>query len=183
MIADVALTGAAIAIAYVIISDRGRTADVGEAPSGKPTYQKDWETAHQAGIEVGDANGELRLVEFVDLECPACAYFHLEVLPGIRQKLPGLSHRIVHFPLPSHRQAVPAAHAAECARLQGRFPQFVDTTLSAQRELGVVSWGNLARRAGVRDSASFARCMEAPTPRSIERSGFAFSDSETACAM
>lgn len=65
---------------------------------------------------VGPAQARVTIVEYADLECPSCAYFHKflesEFLPKYGKKV-----RIIfkEFPLPSHQWSGTAAVANECA--------------------------------------------------------------------
>lgn len=72
-------------------------------------------------IKGGD-NPQVTLFEYGDYQCPACAFFAPEVDRLIEEY--GGKVRLVyrHFPLISiHKNAIPAARAAEAASLQGKF--------------------------------------------------------------
>ncbi|OGK17867.1 hypothetical protein A3G67_02895 [Candidatus Roizmanbacteria bacterium RIFCSPLOWO2_12_FULL_40_12] len=63
------------------------------------------------------------LIEYADLQCPACKSFHsvlkqFESDPEIGKKV---TFAFRHFPLTMHKNAVPAARAAEAAGRQGKF--------------------------------------------------------------
>jgi protein-disulfide isomerase len=58
---------------------------------------------------------------------------------------------------------MPAARAAECAALQGRFAEFRNATFSQQDSLGVKQWSIIAIDAGVADTATFNRCLAKDT--------------------
>lgn len=66
-------------------------------------------------------SGKLAVVEFADLECPACR----SVAPIVEQVKSEYGDRINfvyrHFPLPQHKNAIKAAIAAEAAGNQGKF--------------------------------------------------------------
>jgi len=68
-----------------------------------------------------DPSAPLKLVEFGDYQCPACAVYH----PFVKQLLsdfPGKINFVYrHFPLPIHKNAVISAYAAEAAGVQGKF--------------------------------------------------------------
>jgi protein-disulfide isomerase len=65
----------------------------------------------------------------------------------------------VHFPLPQHRFARPAARAAECAHDQGLFDKFQDLVYSKQDSLGLKSWISYAEEARVPELRRFERCV------------------------
>jgi hypothetical protein len=66
-----------------------------------------------------------------------------------------------HLPLPYHRLARPAAHAAECAGAQHRFWEMHDLLFAKADSLGIKSIDSFARDAGVADSTEFRACEEA----------------------
>ena len=122
------------------------------------TLQPDWMNALPVGIPVGNSTSPVTLVVFSDLECPACAAFHKTVKSVRRRYRSDLSLVFVHFPLSTHRFAIQAAQAAECADSAGRFEPFVDLVYDKQDSIGVKSWGSYARESGIADTALFANC-------------------------
>lgn len=71
---------------------------------------------------MGDKNAPVTLIEWSDYECPFCKTFFNNALPGIKEKYIDTGKvKFVYrdFPLSSHKNAYPAAIAAECAREQG----------------------------------------------------------------
>ncbi len=119
-----------------------------------------WQTLTAAGQRVGAPDAPIVIVEYADLECPVCRRF-AETLTAIREQYRDTVALVfVHYPLPRHAKAIPAARAAECAGEQGRFGQFVDVAYRGQDSLGVTPWWRMAAAAGVSDSARFGRCMD-----------------------
>jgi protein-disulfide isomerase len=143
-----------------------------------PEFHSDWASLRAAGVEVGDAGGRIKIVEFVDFECPACRHYHLTVLSQFKNTfgLANISHVLVHLPLRIHRFAQAAAAASECARQEGVFASYVDALFARQDSLGLKPWQAYAKDAGVRDTLSFASCLRAPPSERI-RAGIAFADS------
>ncbi len=78
------------------------------------------------------ADGKVTVVEFLDLECEACA----AVYPGVEQLREEYGDRITfvlrQFPLPSHLNAELAARAVEAAANQGRLEQMYSTMFRTQ---------------------------------------------------
>ncbi len=74
----------------------------------------------------GQADAWVTMVEFSDFQCPYCA----KAEPTVQQLAADYPDdlRVVykHFPLSFHERALPAAHAAECAREQGKFWEMHD---------------------------------------------------------
>ena len=79
----------------------------------------------------GATNPIVTIVEFSDFECPFCKQSQ-GVLTQILESY-GRTVRLVfkHLPLEGHRNSLPAARAAYCAKEQDRFWQFHDALFSA----------------------------------------------------
>lgn len=141
--------------------------------SDSVVYQEGWESVVPHGASVGEASAPVSLVEFIDVECPACQHFHATALAATRKKYEERLRVVyVHLPLRYHRLARPGAYAAECADKQGRFGEFIDVIYANPDSLGVLSWQGFARMAGVADSSAFADCLRSP-PRARVDSGIA----------
>lgn len=79
-------------------------------------------------------NTEVVLVEFGDLQCPACKAYE-PTLKQIRDEYASnLTFIYKHFPLPGHKNAFPAAVAAEAASRQGSFWEYHDILYEKQEE-------------------------------------------------
>jgi protein-disulfide isomerase len=88
-------------------------------------------------------NSKNVLVEYFDLQCPACKAYHdiiksqIETSPEITGKITFV-HR--HFPLyQAHPNAQSAAYAAEAAGKQGKFFEMVDAIFAQQQEWSQMS--------------------------------------------
>jgi protein-disulfide isomerase len=82
-----------------------------------------------AGFTLGSESAPVEVVEYADFECPACAQFAAVQMPTIRQQLietGKVRWRHRDFPLPAHRYARVAAHAAHCGAEQGKFWEMHD---------------------------------------------------------
>lgn len=80
-------------------------------------------------------DGRIKIVEFSDFQCPACAaaFIPLKQILTIYGK--DIQVHFKHFPLETiHRYARLAAGAAECAGQQGKFWEFHDILFSRQRQ-------------------------------------------------
>lgn len=136
----------------------------------KPLYIKDWRAHLTTGVRVGSEKAPVQLLEFADFECPFCASFHKDV-KVLRDRYPmQVALTYVHFPLPMHRFAEPAARVAECAGDQARFEAMYDLLFEQQDKLGLKPWSEFASDAGVADSAAFETCIKRtePVPRVTE---------------
>jgi protein-disulfide isomerase len=77
----------------------------------------------------GDSTAKVWIVIVSDFQCPFCRQWHDEVFPSIvREYVESGRVRLayVHLPLGNHQNAFPAAEAAMCAGVQGRFWEMHD---------------------------------------------------------
>ena len=91
--------------------------------------------AQAEGYLMGNANAPVQIIEFADFECPGCAQFATVTEPDVRKRIvdAGLaSYRFYDFPLPQHRNSIPASSAAACANDQGKFWEMHDRIFAGQ---------------------------------------------------
>lgn len=85
----------------------------------------------------GNKESQVVLVEYSDFQCPACKAYH----PVVKQLMEEFGDKIQfvyrHFPLSQHKQARPAAYAAEAAGRQGKFWEMHDLIFDRQND-----WAN-----------------------------------------
>jgi len=77
----------------------------------------------------GDANADVVLVEYLDMQCPACGAFH-PIVDQVKAANPDIAIVTRHFPLHFHRNARAAAAAVEAAAQQGEFEGMVSKQFS-----------------------------------------------------
>lgn len=172
---SVAVALAALSIAATVVVREIRSpSPQGNSVARAGAYIQDWQTVLGAARFVGDSGAAPTLIEFLDLECSACRVFHEQTLPLLREYDPeGFSRAIVHLPLSNHRFARLAARGAECAQIQGRFEEFIDTALASQATFGLESWQSIAGRAGVPDLDAFVDCHAGTLADSLVNMGAA----------
>jgi protein-disulfide isomerase len=126
----------------------------------KPVFVADWRNDRGKGVRLGAADAPVQLIEFADFECPFCAEFHkvLKVTQGIYPTMIGLTY--VHFPIPGHRFAIPAARVAECAGEQGLFEVMHDRLFEQQDRFGLKPWVDIAKETQVPDIPAFETCVK-----------------------
>ena len=92
-------------------------------------------TADQPSL--GNADAPVTIVEFTDFQCPSCAALHPELERLVKEY--GGKVRLVarDFPLSQHTEAFKAAEAAEAAREQGRYWEYVQIMMRNQSALSV----------------------------------------------
>ena len=89
------------------------------------------------GYLLGKVDAPVKIVEFADFECPACAGFATITEPDVRSRIidAGLANLTYYdFPLTQHRNTLAASNAAACADEQGKFWPMHDRLFSAQDE-------------------------------------------------
>lgn len=145
-----------------------------EAPQlPPPELVADWEAMVPNGTWLGDSTGAIRIIEFGDLECPACRSYQ-GVLTSLKRRFgAAVSILFVHYPLSYHPHAYAAARAAECARQRGQFAEFVALAYAKQDSLGKKDWASFGRDAGVGDPDAFAACVADTAQVPIIESGLA----------
>lgn len=81
----------------------------------------------------GSKDSKIILIEYSDFQCPACATY----APMVKQLSQEFGDKILfvyrHFPLPQHKNAEPAARAAEAAGKQGKFWEMHDIIFENQK--------------------------------------------------
>lgn len=84
--------------------------------------------------KMASSSATVSLVEFSDFECPACGAYH----PVVKKLLSDYKDKIAfvyrNFPLEQHKNAVPAAVAAEAAGKQGKYWEMFDIIFEKQNE-------------------------------------------------
>jgi protein-disulfide isomerase len=87
------------------------------------------------GFLMGSPDAPVKIVEFADFECPACAQFAMLTEPDIRERLVKTGMASIEFfvfPLPMHPNTWPASNAAYCANEQGKFWEMHDRLFYTQ---------------------------------------------------
>jgi protein-disulfide isomerase len=107
----------------------------------------------------GNANASVTIVEFTDFQCPSCAQQH-PVMERIVSEF-GNSVRFVvrDFPLSQHANAPKAAEAAEAAREQGKYWEYITILFRNQSALGVDKLKQYATEVGL-DRARFDASLD-----------------------
>jgi protein-disulfide isomerase len=78
------------------------------------------------------ANEKAVLVEFGDFQCPACGTYYPVVKQVEEAYSDTLTYVFRNFPLSQHKNALPAANAAEAAGIQGKYWDMVDKIYTTQ---------------------------------------------------
>jgi len=102
------------------------------------------------GATRGDPNAAVTLIEFTDFQCSACGAMY----PIVEEALKSYGNRvrfvIRNFPLTSvHQNAFRAAQAAEAAKAQGKFWEYIDIMFKNQTALDAESLKKYATQVGL----------------------------------
>jgi protein-disulfide isomerase len=149
---SVILTLAAASIAVAFVHREFAAPSAVRGPAAARTRVKGWTDLLKDGVFIGDTAATVKIVEFGDFECPFCRRAD-SVFRIVKQKYGAeVALVYVHYPLPMHRFAIPAARAAECAGEQDRFAEMHDALFSKQDSLGLKSWMSFASETAIRDT-------------------------------
>jgi protein-disulfide isomerase len=86
---------------------------------------------------LGSATAPVTIIEFTDYQCPACAAVQ-PLIEKLLKEYEGKVRLVVRdFPLEMHENAFKAAEAAEAAREQGKYWEYVALLMRNQSALGV----------------------------------------------
>lgn len=131
----------------------------------EPRKTDRWREYNVGGARYGAVSGTVQIVVFSDFECPYCRELAASLDSIVARYPEGVSVTYRHYPLSRiHTAARPAAVAAECAGVEGRFKPFHDALFAAQATLPTTNLVALAEGAGVTaDTVAFSRCMVDPT--------------------
>lgn len=92
----------------------------------------------QADHVLGNPNAKLTIIEFADLQCPACRAFDPIVNQVVAERAQDVKYIYKHFPLYQiHANAMLAAVGAESAATQGKFWEYKKVLFENQDK-----WGN-----------------------------------------
>ena len=97
----------------------------------------------------GNPNASVTIVEFTDFQCPSCAQQH-PVLERIMKEFSDRVRLVVRdFPLSQHANAPKAAEAAEAAREQDKYWEYITLLFNNQSALGVDKLRQYATQLGL----------------------------------
>jgi protein-disulfide isomerase len=108
----------------------------------------------------GAADAPVWLLIVSDFECPYCRMWHEESYDAIVREYvdPGkVQLAYINLPIPTHRNAKPAAEAAMCASVQGKFWEVADGIFATQER-----WSQLPVGSAVFDSIAGAQALDMP---------------------
>jgi protein-disulfide isomerase len=103
-----------------------------------------------AGASRGDVNSPVTMVEFTDFQCSACGGMYPIVEEVLKSYGPRVHFVVRNFPLTTvHPNAFNAAQAAEAAKAQGKFWEYIDVLFKNQTTLDRDSLKKYATQVGL----------------------------------
>ena len=158
IIGGVALVAVVVVVALIVISQSGGGGG-GNANDITTNSTVDLvDGLDQNGTVLGDPNAKAKIVEFGDLQCPACKAFSDKSIPELLSGPVTAGDAQIEFKnfIIIGPQSVDAAKAALAASEQGRYWQFIETFYANQgtENSGYVTdefLTNVAKAAGVKD--------------------------------
>jgi len=108
---------------------------------------------------LGDANAAVTIVAFTDYQCPSCASIHPSLERLVKENAGKVRLVTRDFPLSQHPEAFKAAEAAEAAREQGKYWEYIHVLLQNQSMLGVEKLKSFAVELGL-DRARFDAALD-----------------------
>jgi len=169
-ILSLSFTGLLVVCALVITGLVVRREFFGPKQEPRIRQIRNWQDLDFNGSRTGPSEAPVQMVEFFDYQCPFCKSVQPDVRAVLEEHPNTVSVVHEHFPLRVHRHAFRAAEAAECARRKDRFAAFHKLLFANQERLGTLSYDGLAWKAGIRDTASFERCLETEKTANLVKS-------------
>ena len=156
---DVAFVLACLAIAMAVVVREVRRPAPATVSGSPARYLSEWNALLEKAVTIGPEEADVYVIEFGDLQCPACRTFHRTLRQAMATYPNTVAFAFLHFPLPQHPLAVPSAHALECADAQDAADSFIDVLYAKQDSLGLKDWRAYAIEANVPAPQRLADCV------------------------
>lgn len=116
------------------------------------------------GRAKGNPQAAVKIIEFMDFQCPACAKGYQLLNEYIKKNPDKIYLELRHYPLAMHKHGLLSARFGECAARQQRFWPFMDLLIARQSQWAaldspVALFEQIAKEAGV-DHAELAQCLK-----------------------
>ncbi len=125
----------------------------------------------QSGRVKGNPQTPVKIVEFIDFQCPSCAHGSKILKKFMAENPMTIQLELKYYPLNMHRHAFLSAYYAECAAHQGRFWSFEDLLIERQDQWSKLYdakpyFDILAKDVGL-NSGQLNACLKDPKVESI----------------
>lgn len=152
------------AVAAGACASSGDTGAAADSPSAAEPAAGSPDSALLAAADMGRIKGAadapVWLLIVSDFECPYCRMWHEASYDAIVREYvePGkVQLAYINLPIPTHRNAKPAAEAAMCASVQGKFWEVADGIFATQER-----WSQMPVGSAVFDSIAGAQSLDMP---------------------
>jgi protein-disulfide isomerase len=125
------------------------------APPEQPVYAISTDDRPSRGKDTAPVT----IVEFTDYQCPSCAYTQPIIEDILKEYGDRLRLVVRNFPLDMHQNAFKAAEAAEAAREQGKYWEYISILFHNQSALGPDKLKEYATQLGL-DRAKFDAALD-----------------------
>lgn len=129
------------------------------SPPPMPVFDGRWRDALEHAFQRTNPAASVTLLEFVDMECPACRESHSAIRALAKKYGHRLSVAFVHYPLKTHAYARLGAFAVVCAGRQGRVDHAMDRIFEDQRLLSAFEASDFARSITIPRVDAFEACV------------------------
>ncbi|MBD3319025.1 thioredoxin domain-containing protein [Candidatus Woesearchaeota archaeon] len=121
--------------------------------------------------DFGNPDSPIKIIEFSDLQCPACAQAHPIAIQLLEEYGDDISFQFYHFPLRSiHAYAQKAAEGAECANDQGMMKEYIDAAFKNNNRLSTSDLKLYASALGMDDT--FNDCLDSGAKAALVESDY-----------
>ncbi len=100
-------------------------------------------------FSIGRADAPVTIVMFTDFQCPACSATHPFLQTAIKDYQDKIRFVVRNYPLDIHNNAFNAALAAQAAKAQGKFYEYIEVLYQNQEKLDAVSLKKYAADLGL----------------------------------
>lgn len=147
-------------ILFILPNNPSPTGNVINNP-GAPAPTVTVKVLESDNFAYGNADSEVKIVEYSDFECPFCERAYSGAIAEIKASYSEDEVAIIYrdFPLSFHPQAQKAAEASECAADQGKFKEMHDMLFEQGVVGGVDTFKSYAAQLGL-DTAKFNACLD-----------------------
>jgi protein-disulfide isomerase len=128
-------------------------------PPPTAVFDGRWEKALSVAAYGTNPSAVVKIVEFVDFECPVCARAHAVIRDVEDAYGSRLSVSFVHFPLTNHSHARVGALAVECADRQGKAREAMNVLFTQRTSIRSADSTAFARKAGIVDTSAYVQCI------------------------
>lgn len=130
------------------------------------TKVTDYPFQNSARPIAGNPDAEHIIIDYSDFQCPYCATA-FQLLKQVEEKYyDDIRVEYMHFPLPSHLEALQSAEASECANDQGKFWQYAEILFANQSRQSQADLINYATGLDL-DVVKFRSCLDSKVNRQI----------------